>query len=403
MLRPAATFFAPALVALALGGGADAALAVQACELNGQPINPDNGSTTEGKTGLMRCRDGQGGAILREQELQHGKFMGAVRYFQGGVLEKEYRVNERGNRDGLAREWSRADAAGKSVLVREETYRDGHNVGLAKSWYPSGTLRRLTFYGDDEREQAYAEFNMQGQLYELRCAARPVLGSDFDDKAACGFSGAPSTVVFYGGKGQPRARAVFVAGVRQKSDTLWDSGAVRDEQEATAGGGIERSFAADGTKRHELQWVALTGGRSGRITTLEQEFHESGKLVRERRWKVGERGGEPVSDARWYLNGQPKALIEYVADNGRTLRRDVEFHDNGRKSFEGSWLVGARGERDESAIGTHRRFDADGHLRLERTYDERGHLSHERELDENGKVGRDDEVFEDGSRKAVGR
>ena len=107
MLRPAATLFAPALAALALGCASDSAFAVQACELNGQPINPDNGSTTAGKTGLMRCRDGEGGPILREQELQHGKFMGVVRY--------------------------------------------------------------------------YAEFNMQGQLYELRCAAKPVLGSDFDD------------------------------------------------------------------------------------------------------------------------------------------------------------------------------------------------------------------------------
>ena len=55
------------------------ALAVQVCELDGQHVNPSNGATTAGKTGLMRCREGEGGPVVREQELQQGKFMGLVR------------------------------------------------------------------------------------------------------------------------------------------------------------------------------------------------------------------------------------------------------------------------------------------------------------------------------------
>ena len=82
------------------------AFAVQVCELNGQPVNPNNGYTTQGKTGLMRCREGDGGPLQREQELQNGKFMGLVRFYRDGVLEKESRVNERGNREGLARDQS---------------------------------------------------------------------------------------------------------------------------------------------------------------------------------------------------------------------------------------------------------------------------------------------------------
>src|SRR6185295_18470348 len=104
---------ASALAALAL---LPPAHAVQACELNGQRVNPDNGSTTEGKTGLMRCRDGEGGPVLREQELRQGKFIGIVRYYQDGALQREYRVNEKGNRDGLAREWARAEPGAKPVL-----------------------------------------------------------------------------------------------------------------------------------------------------------------------------------------------------------------------------------------------------------------------------------------------
>ena len=234
-------------LALAVASFAAPAFAIQVCELNGQSVNPSNGYTTEGKTGLMRCREGEAGPIVREQELQQGKFMGVVRYFKDGAVEREHRVNERGNRDGLAREWVRADAGGKSVLVREETYRDGRTTGTARSWYPSGQLRRLSSHGDDDREQAVAEFTPQGQLADLRCAPRPVLGADFDDKTACGHAGAASNVTLYSAKGQPRARISFERGERRKSETLWESGSVRELQESTAAGGVERSFAADGT------------------------------------------------------------------------------------------------------------------------------------------------------------
>ena len=77
--------------------------AVQVCEIGGQSVNPSNGSTTQGKTGLMRCREADGGPVVREQELKNGVFMGIVRYFKEGVLEREYSVNEKGNREGVAR------------------------------------------------------------------------------------------------------------------------------------------------------------------------------------------------------------------------------------------------------------------------------------------------------------
>ena len=390
------------VAALAALAGSPSAGAVPWCELNGQHVNPDNGSTTEGKTGLMRCRDGEGGPVLREQELQQGRFMGLVRYYKDGALEKEFRVNERGNRDGLAREWARAEPGAKPVLVREETLRDSRTVGLARSWYPSGVLRRVSFHGDDEREQASAEFTAEGKLADLRCAARPVLGADFDDKAACGFAGSASNVTLYGGKGVAKARLSFERGERKKSETLWDNGAVRDVAELSAAGGVERSFAADGTKRREVQWTTLAGERPRRVTTLDQEFHESGKLVRERRWKPSERGADLQLETTWYLNGQPKTRSEYAVADGRTTRRETSFHDNGRKASEGTWQ-GDRGSRNEVATGTQQTFDAEGRLRGERIYDERGRIKRERELDERGNLVRDDEVFEDGSRKAVGR
>jgi antitoxin component YwqK of YwqJK toxin-antitoxin module len=394
----------PLLVAVALAGAASRAFAVESCELNGEHVNPANGDTTAGKSGLMRCRDGEGGPVVREQEIRNGVFVGAVRAFRDGQLEHEHRVNERGNREGVAREY--ALAGGRSVLVREETYRDGRGVGLVRSWYPSGQLRRVGFRDDEGRELAFAEFTEQGRLYELRCASRPVLGSDADDARWCGHVGGPSNVALYNGKGVEKARVSYDRGEPRKSELLGDAGAVRELHEATADGGVDRSFYADGAKRREVRWVQSGGDRARRVTTLEQEFHESGKLVHERRFRVGERGGELASERTWYLNGQPKETTELtVAADGRQLRHETEYHDNGKKAFEGEWRVAAASERRGGAqpIGVHRSWDGEGHLRGERIYDERGRLARERELDASGAVVRDDEVFEDGSRKAFGR
>jgi antitoxin component YwqK of YwqJK toxin-antitoxin module len=397
----------PSLVLCALFAcAAPAALAVQSCELNGAHVNPDNGNTTAGKSGLMRCRDGDGGPLLREQELQDGVFMGVARFFRDGQLEREYHVNARGNRDGVAREYAPAAPGAKPVVVREESYRDGRTVGIARSWYDNGRLRRIAFFGDDGREQASAEFNAQGQLAELRCGKRALLGPDADDAHWCGHAGAPSQVVLYSGKGVAKARLRYEGGEARGAELLDERGVVRDLRETGASAGSEKSFHADRTLRRELQWVAATGGRAGRVTTLERDFHESGKLVRERRYRVADdgRSGELVSEQTWYLNGQPKERTELALGDGVRVRRETAYHDNGRKAFEGTWrIAGERASRGGAPTGVHRAWDEEGHLRGERFYDERGRVTRERELSADGSVLRDDEVFEDGSRKAVAK
>jgi len=376
--------------------------AVQVCDLAGEHVNPANGHTTAGKTGLMRCREGEGGPLQREQELKDGKFVGVVRFYKNGVLERDYSVNERGNREGLSREYAATPGA-KNPLLHEETQRNSRTVGLSRSWYPSGTLRRTAFHGDDGHEQAMAEFNEGGQLAELRCGSTALLAPAADDAAWCGHRGGPSTVSLYGSKGELKGRRVYERGEMRKRESLWDGGRPREVVESDAKGGIERQFAADGTKRRELQWSWLGGneGSKRRVTTLEQEFHDSGTLVRERRWAVGERGGQLASEKRWYLNGQPRDASEYRSEGGRSLRSDMQFHDNGKPAFEGLWVL--EGRYDRQASGVHRSFDDAGRLRMERHHDERGRVTRERELDEAGRVTRDDALFEDGSRKAFSR
>ena len=395
---------APFAFAAVLAAFAAPAIAVESCDLNGEHVNPNNGNTTAGKTGLMRCRDGDGGRVVREQELKGGVFMGVVRYFgQDGGLEREYSVNERGNRHGLSREYERGATTGaKPALVREQTYRNGSSVGIARTWFAGGTPERVGFYGDDGRELASAEFTKDGKLYELGCGPRPLLAPYADDARWCGHAGgAPEVVVLYNGKGEPKAKLVYERGARRKSDFL-TAGVVREQREWSDSGGVERAFYETGTKRREVQWVLLGGDRDRRVTTLEQEFHESGKLVHEKRWTASDRG-EPVSEQHWFLNGQPRDRTDYASVAGRTLRTETRFHDNGRKSSEGAWRAPASGGHGESlATGTHKSWDSDGKLRAETVYDERGRLTRERDLDASGKVVRDDEVFEDGSRKAFG-
>jgi antitoxin component YwqK of YwqJK toxin-antitoxin module len=403
-LGPAAFILAAALCS--------PAFAIQTCELNGESVNPNNGGTTQGKSGLMRCKESDTGVVVREQELQNGKFMGVVRTFKSGQLEREYSVNERGNREGVSREWNVAD--GKRVLVREESYVNSKTTGIVRTWYPTGQRRRLGFYGDDESEQASVEFTVDGKLYALRCAPRPVFGSEFDDKAACGHGGSIATDELFNGKGQLASRVSFERGERRKVETLWDNGSVRELRETNASGGLERSFAVDGTKRREHQWVTIAVASSGSanarprdIDTLDQEFHESGKLIHERKWVPANNGSELVSESHWYLNGQLKDRSDFSNSNGKRIRRDTSFYDNGKPASEGSWLLAdskfVRNDSYGTQFGSHKSFDDQGRLRGERLYDDHGRLTRERDFDEHGTVVRDDEVFEDGSRKSAGK
>lgn len=378
------------------------ARAVQVCDLNGQSVSPYNGSTTASKTGLMRCREGENGPVVREQELRDGVFMGVVRYYREGILQREYSVNERGNRDGIAREFA-ATAGSTNPLLSEENMRNGSTVGRSRNWLANGKLKRVAFHGDDGRELAMAAFTPQGLLNELRCAPRPLLAPDLDDAKLCGHDGgAPTTVALHRENGAVQARLMFERGERRKSETLWDGGQLREQQEITASGGVERNFSVEGVKRREVQWVTQPdGARNRRVTTLEQEFHASGTLVSERRWRATERGGELQLEQAWYLNGQPKEKREYLGVENQVTRRETRFHDNGRVASEGLWLV--KGRYDTLASGVHKQFDDAGRLRREQHYDSKGRVSRERELDESGRVVRDDELFEDGSRKSLSR
>ena len=389
-MTPRHAALALAGLAALLTGLAGTAHAVQDCELNGEHVNPANGNTTKGKTGLMRCKDRDSGELQREQELRNGVFMGVVRYYDKGKLGKEQHLNAKGNLHGRAREFY---PDGK--VLREATYDNGHEEGLVRSFHPDGQLRRVAFYADPGGERASAEFTPAGQLSALRCADSAVLAPAADDARWCGFVGGPSQVELFDAKGGLRARLSYTSGKRVRNERLYDNGKPASQDEVAGNQRTERRFSSEGVKRYEL--VSLIVER-GTVKQREIEYSERGTPVREQRWTPA---GLAVSDDSYYLNSQPRSKTVYSGEGLARVADITEFHDNGQRAAEGRFGAAPRGRL--IPVGLHRRFDEQGKLASESVYDDKGRVTRERTWDANGQPDRDDEVFEDGSRKAYAK
>jgi antitoxin component YwqK of YwqJK toxin-antitoxin module len=362
--------------------------AVQDCTLNGEHVNPANGNTTAGKTGLMRCIDRDSKEVMREQELQGGKFMGVVRHFKDGKMEREHAVNEKGNMHGRAREF----APGGQV-VRDATYENGSTVGLSRSYYPDGKPRRAAFHEQGGGELASVEFTEAGLLSSLRCGDRPLLAPAADDARLCGFSGAVAPVEFFSSRGILRARTTYAGGKRVRSESFYDNGKTSQLDETTGAQQTVVRFTPEGLKRAELVYSI---GERGPVRTAQRDYSDRGTLAREQRWSAG----EATTDDTYYLNGQPKTKTVFSREGNRASRVVKDFHDNGQLAGDG--VYSGMGYRSVP-VGVHRQFNERGVLVSESSYDERGRLNRSKSWDESGRLLRDEEVFEDGSRKAFAR
>lgn len=363
--------------------------AAQDCTLNGVRVDPSNGNTTAGKTGLMRCQNHDSGQLMQEKELKNGKFEGLDRAYQNGKLLRESTINANGNRQGRMREF-----APSGQIVRDGLYQNGTMAGLQQSFYRNGQLQRATFYNQSGAEQAFAEFNAAGQLQQLHCGAQPLLAPAADDAHWCGFSGGPSKLEFFRDGGALRARGRYLAGKRILYETLGDNGQPTERDEVVTGLRTERRFFTDGGLQREMVWR-----EQGKTAFKEREknFAASGALERERHWS----DGNLVSDQTFYLNGQPRSKSEFGGANETAWRQTIDYYDNGKVEATGRFSETDRYR--STPVGTQQRFNQAGTLVAESVYDARGHLNREKTWDEKGMLLRDDAVFEDGSRKAFSR
>ncbi|WP_454906454.1 toxin-antitoxin system YwqK family antitoxin [Variovorax gossypii] len=366
-----------------------AAHAQQDCELNGRSVNPDNGATTAGQTGLVRCKNRATGELQREEQLQNGVFMGLVRIYEKGKLAKEHTLNAKGNLQGRAREFSP-----NGRVLREATYDDGQERGLARSYYPDGKLRRVIFYPDtgSGSERGSVEFTERGQLSALRCADAPTLAPVVDDAKLCGFTGGPSQVDLFDARGNLRSRLSYLSGKRVRSQSFYDNGKTASLDETIGNQRTEQAYSSEGVKRRETVYLLV---ERASIRQREQAFSEKGTLVRDQRWNSA---GEPIGDDSYYLNGQPRSKSAYSGNGDGRVVDITEFYDSGQRAAQGRYQLAGRGR--QVPIGTHQRFSEKGTLIAESSFDAKGRVTRERAWDENGELQRDDEVFEDGSRKA---
>lgn len=311
------------------------------CEINGEAVNPDNGSTTAGKTGILKCyRDD--GTLWHEQELRNGEHLGLDRMVRDDGSVSERQVNANGNTEGLAREFY---PGGK--LKQEGQYRNGDAVGLAKSYHPDGRLAALRFYPKPGAQATVAiEYNRDGSLHELRCGAQSLID---EDRVLCGF-----------GKTATHE-------LRDANGSLREKRSYRDGQ-AISGESFDR-------QGHRSEAFERDGKRS-----VERRYFDTGEMASESTVV----DGYEIAASEWYMNGKlktrtsreaaldrPKASIEHYRDTG-VLQTREDLVGNRRAHEERFDEAGLRSEEfvfdDEGRPTTHRKFSPDGQLVLEEAF-----------------------------------
>lgn len=381
--------------ALQLSLAAQPALATEDCTLNGVEVSLSHGSTTAGKSGLVRCVDRETKIIISERELRAGELVGMRRNYTDGVLRLEYGRDERGREHGATRKF----AANKQMLS-EEFYEHGQRVGMQREWYESGKLSIVEFHA--KNDSAKARYTPQGQLTNLKCGSKALLAPHVDDATLCGFKGKPSNLEYFHDDGKARGRETYLAGVSVLYQALDSAGKIHATLERRGKQRIETDFSSEGKKSLETVWDL---SEKSSVKQRQAQFHSSGSLVREQQFTMLEFAGARRNllslEASYFLNGQPKRRETYSIVGNDRYKTLETFHDNGKPALKGRYIEVREDQfRPDGTIQT---FAADGLLVQEQIYDDKGNVKRERTFNEQGKLEKDEELFEDGSRKAFAK
>lgn len=369
---------APTLAALLSALLCANAHAVFNCELNGESVSRSNGNTTAGKSGLMRCTDDTGNVRRLDQTLRDGRFVGPVVMVLADGERREYSVNERGNRDGVARTFD-----SKGTLRREENLEDGTAVGLQKKFAEAGHLEELHF-ALGRRTVLTIAYLADGTLSELRCAPVTLVPQD---RELCGHGGRASEVTLYRAPGQPSGSVSFLKGQMQRQTVLDREGRLVRTEELKDGRRIKRVFYPSGQPRSEANFIERDPNSSEGREGTSREWAESGQLTQVSTWA----GGHEQRIEQWYLNGQRKVRQE-IRREGRNQERTTEsFWDNGQPAA-------VNHERNGRLWRWQKYFSEDGVLLREDEHGERGLLLQRKHYDAQGALVREERFLEDGSR-----
>ncbi len=388
-----------------------ASWAVPRCEVNGKSVSPYNGSTTEGLTGMMRCKEEANGLPTSDQELRGGVFMGLSRFYDSkGNIQRERMINERGNTEGFEREfWPDGKLRSDSMRI------NGTVRGASRRFYETGKIDRVSFTLDGQVLASLA-WDRDGNLISALCSQASVLP---EDSKPCGFEGKVQTALFENKKrrelrvmeqGKILEATTYRPVSRQSAAT--DAEVVVGEQAFQNGQRWHRFYNTEGTA-------------SGKNVLREERLYEpgrnsqgsdnavtsgSGRLQWSKAWGANEQliehirytNGQPSLTERWYLNGAMKEKITITPDGGGSKSVRETFDDDAKMTERQSLI--AFGVNRNQLTGLQQSFHANGAVAVEDTYskpDEQGRtrLVARKQWDQSGKLLSDDEILEDGSRK----
>jgi antitoxin component YwqK of YwqJK toxin-antitoxin module len=291
---------------------------------------------------------------------------------------REYSVNERGNRHGLARTF---DA--KGTLRQEENLDDGSAVGVQKRFAEAGHLQELHFAAG-RRTVLTIAYLADGTLSELRCAPTSLLPQD---REVCGHAGLASEVKLYREPGKPAGTVSYLKGQMQRLSVLDREGRLVRTEELKDGRRIKRVFHASGKPRSETDFIERDPNSGGGREGVAREWAESGQLTQETTWA----DGYEQRIQQWYLNGRQK-MRQHIRRSGREQERTIEsFWDNGKPAAVNT-------ERNGRLSGWQKYFSEDGVLMREDEHGERGLLQRRKRYNEQGVLEREERFLEDGSR-----
>jgi antitoxin component YwqK of YwqJK toxin-antitoxin module len=387
------------------------AMPPRTCTLNGEEVNLNNGHSTEGKTGIVRCTD-ESGKVVREEEYRNGVHEGHRMMIGWDGNKTVDTVNAKGNREGLSRKYN---PAGKLVL--EEHYKDGSDLGLMRKFNDQGKLIALAWY--EGGEKARIEYTESGKISELRCGEKSYFA---EDREPCGFGGKPSKVELVSSRGQVHRTVVYLNGKKLEQARLDEKGQVTESEKISGETRKKQEFFSDGKPRIEAEY------RGHQLHGEEKEYHSSGKLLRVTRWE----DGRMLNETQYYLTGERKARAERKKKGDTWYVARQLFHDNGRVKDEGVFAERTHMSRwegflvdrwaYEAPVGEHRSFFESGQPESVRSYGEDGKeeglqktfhangrpsteerfaagvLKSRKAWDGSGKLVVDEEYFEDGSR-----
>lgn len=324
----------------------------ETCLLGKEEISWYNGATTNGKSGVVVCKNKEG-TITQRATLKDGKKIGPQMMTFGNGERQEWTQDEKGRKQGSYKRFKKS-----GVAVESRNQIDGNYVGLQEDFFDSGKPRRV-FWQEAGASSAASEieFLEDGAISGIKCSIEKSYTNA--DKAPCGFSGAKTTWLM-SGSGKKKSEVTYKNGVNEKKITYGRKGEV-----------VSESNIVDGLE-------------------TEKVFFEDGKVKEEN----SARGRAMLSELEYFMNGSKKREAKFTGDIKNPKKHEIIYWDNGKIQSEGDYVRG--GYRGWSPVGTLTRFNAAGTKVHVVKYSETGKEEFEaRYFNDTGKLA-DETTFKEG-------